>query len=413
MIRKLFYLFIFFAPFTTFFALSGWLRIPVVLNLILFLFLLIGIFQKGRLKTKWITKEDILLLFFLAVIFISFIFGFQEKRSFNHLLAYINAIISYFFLSKYIIRFLSITSKEIAKVCYLSYITCSLIIIIDFIGKNYFDISFRNIFSTVDGKISNMDYFIRFGYFRVGGVAEEPGTMALFYNLYFGLSMYYLYAKRKITKYKWTISLFIISHFALMSNAGIVLPLVALSIIFIINRASKLTITKSQVFWGVTIFFFLITGIATVLVFDIGNSAQIAEEFFNKILFNEQDKSYSSSGQRLKQWSRALNNFVKHPILGSGPGYGVHENQEGYLSVYLTILADIGVIGFLLFFTFQRALIAKVMKFSIPIKSFLLFSVITSFLHLIIVSDFYHAPIWILFVIVQLIYKEQKQTKVL
>jgi len=48
------------------------------------------------------------------------------------------------------------------------------------------------------------------------------------------------------------------------------------------------------------------------------------------------------------------------------------------------------------------------MKLKSNIRSFLLFCVITSFLHLIIIADFYHAPLWILFLFIQLVYKENK-----
>ena len=410
MIRKFFFLFVFFAPFTSFFALSAWLRIPIVINLLLFVFLIISIFQIGKINNKWLLKEDLFLIGFLILVVTSFLFGFKEKRSFNHLLAYTNAIVFYFFLSKYVIIHLSISSKEIARICYLSFITCSIIIIFDFIGKNYFDISLRNIFSTADGKISNMDYFIRFGFFRVGGVAEEPGTMSLFYNLYFGLALYYVQLKQEVKKFKWLLLLFIVSHFAMMSNAGITLPILALLMIFTINKLDRLTITKNQLFFGVATAIVIVFGAIAVFYFDVGNTAQIADEFLNKILFTEEHKNYSSSGQRLKHWGRALRNFIKNPIFGFGPGYGVEEDQEGYLSVYLTILADIGLLAFLLFIAFQEALLKKVMSLPVRTRNFLLFSVITSLLHLLIVSDFYHAPIWILFALIQLIYKEQKHS---
>lgn len=410
MIKKLFFLFVFFAPFTSFFAVSAWLRLPVLINQILFLILIVGIFQSGSVKKKWILKEDLYLICFLVFVWISFLLGFKEQRSFNHSLAYTNAIVFYFFLSKYAINYLSITSIEITRIFYWSFLTSSTILLVDFIGKNYYDFSLRELFTDVDGKISNMDYYIRFGYFRVGGVAEEPGTMALFYNLYFGLSLYYMQLKKKFKNYKWLLFIFIISHFAIMSNAGIVLSIVALLLIFLINKLGKLTITKNQLFFGLITLVFLVFGIITIFYFNVGNSEQIAEEFLNKIFFSEDHKSYSSSGQRLKQWGRALRNFTQHPIFGFGPGYGVEEDQEGYLSVYLTILADIGILGFLLFISFQKALIKKVMSLPIKTRNFLLFSVITSFLHLIIVSDFYHAPIWILFVLIQLIYKQKQPT---
>ncbi|WP_406755307.1 hypothetical protein, partial [Tenacibaculum maritimum] len=126
MIKKLFYLFIFFAPFTSFFALSAWLRLPVIINQLLFITLLITLLKNNRINTKWLVKEDLYLLSFLGLIWLSFFLGFREKRSFNHSLAYTNAIIFFFFLSKYVIHFLRVSSIKIAKVFYLSFIFSSI-----------------------------------------------------------------------------------------------------------------------------------------------------------------------------------------------------------------------------------------------------------------------------------------------
>lgn len=409
MIRKLFYLFIFFAPFTSFFAISAWLRLPVVINQLLFIILIIGTLKSNKVKTKWILKEDLFLLGFLVLIWVSFLFGFLEKRSFNHSLAYTNAVLFFFFLSKYTIEYLKITSIEIARIIYFSFLAMSFIMIVDFIGINYFNFSLRKLYSEVDGAISNMDYFIRAGLERVGGVAEEPGHMALFYNIYFGVSLYYIYSIKAVKKYKWLLMLFVFCHFAMMSNAGIVLPIFAGIIIFLINKLENLKISSKQLLIIICTAIILMLAVALILIFDFGNISAILEDFFDKVFFNEADKSYSSSGQRLKQWQRAFENFWKRPILGNGPGYGVNEDVEGYLSIYLTILSDIGILGFLFFLSFQDVIIRKTLKMNSVVRSFFLFSIITSFLHLIIIADFYHAPFWILLFMVQLVYKEQKE----
>ena len=408
MVKKLFYFFIFFAPFTSFFALTAWLRLPVIINQILFFLVILMIFKQNTFKTKWILKEDLLLITFLVLVWVSFLLGFREKRSFNHSLAYTNSILFYFFLSKYVITTLQISSIKIAKIIYWSFLTSSVIIIADFIGKNYYNFSLRDTFSAVDGATSNMDYFIRAGMFHVGGVAEEPGHMAMFYNIYFGISLYYIHSNENVKLYKWAILFFVIAHFAMFSNAGIVLPLIAVIIIFPLNKLRRLKITTKQLFALLVLLFSIIIVSGAFLFFDIGQTNQILADFFNKVFFSE-TAEYSSSGQRLKQWERALYNFVKHPILGNGPGFGVNQDEEGYLSVYLTVLSDIGLIAFLFFISFQKVLMSKVMKLKGNIRSFLLFCVITSFLHLIIIADFYHAPLWILFMFIQLVFKENKE----
>ncbi|MDH5414252.1 MAG: hypothetical protein OEW87_08950 [Flavobacteriaceae bacterium] len=408
MVKKLFYLFIFFAPFTSFFALSGWLRLPVIINQILFILLMLSVLRQNTIRTKWILKDDLLLIIFLALVWVSYVIGFKETRSFNHSLAYTNSILFYFFLSKYIITVFHISSVKIGKIIYWSFLACSFIIIVDFIGKNYFNYSFRSVFSELDGVTSNMDYFTRAGLYRVGGVAEEPGHMAMFYNIYFGLSLYYIYRTEKTKLYKWILAIFIIAHFAMFSNAGIVLPIIAVFLIFSLNKLTRLKISIGQL-TGLTALLISIAVVSGVLFFfDIGQSSQIFEEFFNKIFFSE-NLQYSSSGQRLKQWGRAFINFIKHPIFGNGPGFGVNEDPEGYLSVYLTILSDIGILAFIFFVAFLESIIINLWKLEKTIRSLLLFCVITSFIHLMIMADFYHAPFWILLVFIQLVTKENKE----
>ncbi|MDZ7612457.1 MAG: hypothetical protein U5K51_01065 [Flavobacteriaceae bacterium] len=120
----------------------------------------------------------------------------------------------------------------------------------------------------------------------------------------------------------------------------------------------------------------------------------------------DEGQGYSSSGARVHQWLRWLTNFIKHPVFSSGPGYGVQEDEKGYLSVYLAILSDLGIVAFLFFMVFLWSIIVKASKSNREIRSFLFFSIITAFLHLFIIADFYNAPLWILFVFVQLVYFE-------
>lgn len=413
MIKKIFFLFLFFAPFTSFFAISAWLRLPVIVNQVLFLIILTTIIIQGKLKNKWILKEDLLLIGVLLLVWLSFLLGYLEQRSFNHSLAYTNSILFYFFLSKYIIKLLKVSTLEISKIIYKSFLACSIIIIIDFLGKNYFDFSLREWFSTVGQSVSNMNYFIRGGMFRVAGVGDEPGHMAFFYNIYFGISLYYITNKGNSIKKKWIIiGVFFFCHFALYSSAGMALCFIAVALIFCINKLKKAIITKKQLFLLSSVF---IAAILVLPILILTGGSSFRNEFgiiFDKITFNENPNVYTSSGARLDQWSRAITNFASHPIFGNGPGYGVHEDPEGYLSVYLTILSDIGIFAFLFFILFEVVLIKKVLILKKPNRNFLLFSVITSFLHLIIISDFYHAPIWILFVFIQLIYGETKLKKV-
>ncbi len=411
MVRKLFHSFVFLAPFTSFFALSAWIRLPVAVNQFLFLITIVSVLIYGKVKTRWILKEDLYLLSFLGIVWLSFLLGFKERRSFNHALAYTNAIIFFYLLSKYVVNHLTITSRQIAKTVYYSFITSSIIILTDFIGINYLNFGVREIYSVVDGKTSNMDYYIRGGLKRVGGVAEEPGTMALFYNVYFGITLYFLTLNKYSSKIKYVIIIYTLSHFAMLSNAGITLGVFSLIAIFMYEKLKRNKISKKQINRILLLTVSSLIIMSVLFISDVENIRVYSVEFFNKITFSESE-SVTSSKQRIFGWKRAWHNFISHPIFGYGPGYGVHENNEGYLSVYLTILADIGFIGLGFFVAFQQAVFKRALQVSSKVRPFILFSLVTSFLHLLIVSDFYHAPVWILLMWVQVTYFEEKRKQI-
>jgi hypothetical protein len=134
MTKKLFHLFILLAPFTSVFPLSAWVRLPVLANLILFLVVIIGLLLYGKMKMNSVFQEDVFLLIFLGLVWISFILGFKEMRSFNHTLAYTNAIVCFFFLSKFVVTQLGISSLQITKTMFYSFLIISIIAIIDFVG---------------------------------------------------------------------------------------------------------------------------------------------------------------------------------------------------------------------------------------------------------------------------------------
>lgn len=407
MTKKLFHLFILLAPFTSVFPLSAWVRLPVLANLILFLVVIIGLLLYGKMKMNSVFQEDVFLLIFLGLVWISFILGFKEMRSFNHTLAYTNAIVCFFFLSKFVVTQLGISSLQITKTMFYSFLIISIIAIIDFVGINVYDFSLRNTFSTVDGKTSNMDYYIRGGLKRVGGVAEEPGTMALFYNIYFGASLLYLTKKKRVFAIISAALIFIMTYFAIFSTAGIALSVIFFVIVFTIERIkqNKISLKTIKRSLNVLLIFFFAT--TTLFITDTGGINDHFSEFINKVMFNESG-NVTSSGQRVYQWNRAFENFSIHPIFGHGPGYGVHEEQEGYLSVYMSILADMGAVAFLAFLLFLALIFKKAFNLSQKTRPFLLFALFTSVSHLFIVSDFYHAPFWILLMLIQLVFIEEK-----
>lgn len=395
--KSLLKIFIFFAPFTVYFAVSAWLRFPVMLILFLLIFSVLYFIKRKSINLKFIAPEDIFLIALLFLVLISLMFNFYGQRAFNHTLAYFFSIGLYYFFVKLLIVNTNLKVIEFVKVMYSSFITISIILILDTIGKNFNIISLRELFVPNNPSISNVKYFIRVGFFNTSGVAEEPGVMALFYNIYFCGALIYAHLMNKNLII--LISLLLLNQFLMFSAAGIFLPILSLLIV------GNYQLLKNEKYVTFLLFFYFIIILFIGIYWN--KSKIILENVFDKLFFNENNPG-SSSGARLNQWKRALNNFIESPLIGKGPGYGIQENSEGYLSIYLTILADIGILAFICFLLYLIALFLKIYQLRNFYSKILMYGFIIVALHIFIVSDFYQAPIWIFFILIQLIYNESK-----
>jgi len=399
--------FIFFAPFSSFLAVSGWLRIPVIIILITFLIWIIQRISKKDFSLPTLTLEDKVLLLFLLVVWISYAFGFKATRSFNHSLAWTFVIFIYYFLVKNVMSEYNISAREILSIISIASFVCCSIIIIDFLVYNITGFEFRS-YTVQIPKSANMTYY---GTYRssnsvfgtTGGVAEEPGVMAFFLNMYIPLGLLHFRKNANGKKYYGLLILYVFAMVALGSSAGIVLALI-FAIFSLLISAFEKKINTRLIFTHVAI----IGGIVVILMI------LFPEEFMNFIGLVSQKATLSeaqvSSFSRVTVWKSGIKDFLAKPLLGYGPGYGKEVYGIGYLSTYLTIIVGTGIIGILLFCTFLLLLLNKLWKLSIRDRSFIIISFGTAIFHLIIISDFYQAPLWILFVLVQILYLEQRNS---
>lgn len=403
MLKKLIGIFIILTPFTSYFALSSWLRFPVlVLLLLVFIFLVnITLQRRFAVAALQIDKEDLFLIAFLSVIWLSWFLGFREGRSFNHALAYTFAIVFYFFVFRMIIKDNSISSLFVLKHFAISSLICCSIIILDWILINFMDIGIREYFVNVENKTANMYYFQRAHFFSVGGVAEEPGSMALLLNITAPLGLLYFELRQKKNARNFLLSIYAISLFCLFSTAGFTNVIVASGLLVLYNliAVQRVSLTYRKLFFFISAFLL----IAILAITNQEIVANIINEVSQKLSLSTKDASASI---RTETWHDAIDDWLLHPFLGNGPGYGVHIYGSGYHSVYLTMLADLGILGitsfliFILFKTFKLFQLAPTFRFHLGI------AFIATALHFAIVGDFYHAPFWILLILIGKLHTE-------
>ena len=82
----------------------------------------------------------------------------------------------------------------------------------------------------------------------------------------------------------------------------------------------------------------------------------------------------ASDSDRTAAWSTAIADGFSSPLLGNGSGYGKIARENGYLSVFLLMLGDYGIIAFLLFTTLWILLWYKVIMVKDKIRPYLLLS---------------------------------------
>ncbi|MFN0047755.1 MAG: O-antigen ligase family protein [Cytophagales bacterium] len=236
-----------------------------------------------------------------------------------------------------------------------------------------------------------MDYYYKGYFIAVGGVAEEPANMALFLNIFCPLSLYHLKQNRSFVKYFFLLVMYICSMVFLSSIAGI----------FWLILAIVLVNTRYILFKNRNLIFSLIFIFLTFLSIFILKDSNFFSEFYSKIFLSEDNLS---SFLRVQSWLKGFEVFFHNPLFGAGPGYGVFALGTGYHSFYLTILADVGLFAFiflfLFLFSFQKYL--KVIR-----SKYLKVSFIAAIGHYLVISDYYHAPLWMLLIIINIV-KDEK-----
>ncbi|PKV62739.1 O-antigen ligase family protein [Pontibacter ramchanderi] len=406
MLRKLIGIFIVLTPFTSYFAVSSWLRLPVIVLLILVAIsiLAVAIRQKIAVAVLKIDREDFFLLIFLLLVWMSWLFGFGEGRSLNHAIAYTFAIGFYYFIFRMIVNNNQIDSAFILKHFAITSIVCCGIIILDWTLVNLFSIGIRDYFVNVENNTANMLYFQRAYFFSVGGVAEEPGSMALLLNITAPLGLLYFEQRQNSKAYSILLAMYGVGLFCLFSTAGLFNLIFAVSVLYLYNllESKKIRISLNRIV--------LITvGLVAIIIIAINNQhviASITNEISQKLSLNTRDASASI---RTETWYKAFRDWRLSPLLGNGPGHGVQLYGSGYHSVYFSILADLGILSILAFGTFMFSKAIKVFLLPLRVRFYVGIAFVATFIHFAIVGDFYHAPFWILLILIGKLHFERSQ----
>lgn len=391
--KSFLFLFIILFPFTSWFALNDLLRLPVLLAVLISISLFIQIVKK-RNHLKFLFKingTEFLFLVFIVVSLVSYINNYS-RSNLNYLIAFIFIFFCYLYVLRRLLIINDVKREYIVKAFYASTFVLLSVIYIEFIFLNLFGFSIRPLFM-ISEEAYNMIFYVRGNglFLSGGGGAEEPGAMAAFLNVVAPIGVYYSIEIKKSYK---LLFFYLVALIMLFSTAGLITLLISTIFLILYLRSWKLLVA-SFVIVLCTVFIIFQTNLISGLI--------------DRILL---DPEAVSSFHRVTAWDLAITNFVEAPILGNGPGYATKAYEMGYMSVYLTVLSDIGVIAFIVFSSIVILTFRKIFKIKGALKYYLLISFSTVCIHYSIMSNFYHAHFWLMIVVINyLAYNENNPNK--
>lgn len=387
--RNIFSFLILVSPCTGILALGPWLRLPVIVFLILVLLFPVFAVQEFKRYRLHIDRLFWIIFLFLSTSFLSLLLNYQGSKNITNWLPY-----PWLFLGNYLfIRFLirnkvcGITIESVLSASHKTFFIIGSFIILDFLLVNLTGIQIRTSLVNLDNGTANMDYFIRSNFINTGGVAEEPGIMSMMMNIFFCLALYYSRNKKRAS-----IFFLYVFHAVVLISLGSTMGIFSFLI-------SQVLINWS---WKVNV---LIIGCAALLFIGL-RSALLQNPFFQemigKLMLSE---GLQSSYTRATLWNTAYYTFLSKPWLGAGPGYSKFLAPDGFMSLALILLAELGLLCFGLMVWFivesyrKASAIAKVNK-----SNALKMGIVCSSLHIAVINEYYHLPYWFLLAVVYCIH---------
>ncbi len=394
------------APFSSWLALTGWLRLPLqfILATIAFGFP----FWVTRFWNKPLrfieSGEDWLALAMLPLLFISYLLGSSTGRSFNHFLSFGFVFGVYLVFVKFWLRQTEARLEYLMALATAAVWLSCLVGITEWTALNVFAIEIRPWF-ILDDKVSNMDYYDQFFFKSIAGGAEEPSLFAFNLNCLFPLGLLWYRLNPNRPEAAFYIPVYLFALLATASAGGIGFAIIGFIVALAFTPHVKYII---RITGGIGIVLLLGWIFFDFLSPAVQFKAQsLVNKLFSKFTFNN-----DSAAMRVHAWRAALNDWQNSPWLGRGPGYGNEAYAGfGYQSAFLKILAEGGIFNLLLFSSFLGFLFYKAIKMPLESRPFFIAAFTAGALHLFIADAYYHVSFWITVVAIQLAHNQAMDIK--
>ncbi len=378
--------------FTNAFALNSVLTPAFAISLILIFHF---IFQ----KRKKVFEYPPYLLFFWLLLTFSFIVMSNGEKSLNHWFLWTFPFFSYYFVFKNVLFQLftlsEIKDKIFKYITYATLFACSFSVL-EFCCINFLDIDLSLIPRGAVEEYKPFDV----GFVRARSFAEESGHFSFFVEIFGPLSVFWINENFRFPLKATALAIILLGLIVTLSGVGLSLLVIYLFMLFdayLFRRKTSFSVKLKLIFYAVG-FFSL-----TVILFP---------EFFSTVwnliaVKTESDNvSYVDRVGRLAAIDK-LSGFAF--LIGYGPAAFSTLNVNSFISLYLGILMNTGILGIILYALFCLTKYRSIMRIKdIDLRFALKCSFLFACVHLAFIDIIYVPWFWVMLSLIDVIYTKEK-----
>ncbi|MEK0413634.1 MAG: hypothetical protein RL070_1122 [Bacteroidota bacterium] len=378
--------------FTNAFALNSVLTPAFAISFILIVHF---IFQK-----KIVYERPPYLFFFWLLLTFSFIVMSNGEKSLNHWFLWTFPFFSYYFVFKnelfQLFTLSEIKNKIFKYITYVTLLACSFSIL-EFCCINFLDIDLSFI---PRGAVEDYKPF-DFGFVRARSFAEESGHFSFFVEIFGPLSVYWINQNLRFPLKLIALAIILLGLIVTLSGVGLLLLVIYLFMLFysyLLRRKTSTSFKIKVIFYAIGLFF-LILVIYPDFFSTVWNLIAVKTELDNE--------SYLERVGRFAAIDK-LSGFAF--LIGYGPASFSTLNVNSFISLYLGILMNTGILGIILYALFCLTKYKSIIRIKdIDCRLALKCSFLFSCFHLAFIDIIYVPWFWVLLSLIDVIYKKERK----
>jgi len=414
--QKIFFAFVLTMPFTSGFAITGTISMPLIFAVILFLTMCFHFLFIRNISKDFLGFDIFIMAFFLLVVIFSFIInGLGSTKSLNHTIAYLSSFLLFYVTIKFHLFEMKNKEKAVKKILSLLTITTlgtAIFANIEFISDNLFGFNLNDYIP----RPTTEEMFYQAGvidlFHRSRGFASESGGMAFMMELFTPLVIYYFYFSDLCTWNKWIkrVSIFFIVMsflFAASTASFLIIPASFMfsSLFFLkkVIRYLKFRLTKVMIFTVLGSLLLVVLNYLFSILFFIILSVS---DKFDSVSFDDRKDRIDFFYEQSKHFN------IINKIIGAGPaGYQLlgFDDSKSIISLYYNTIFEIGYLGFFLLMLLFIYVLIQTLRIRDTIGYFLLVSIIAGMMHYYISQSYWTPWFWFVMVFALFYYNYSKR----